>query len=235
VTCCVEYERQSGDECVGAPRETHHPRKSNRRVSFRTIYPTSFCRIGNFVAIGESRKLSPSLCCRGRWNVPNRFEFFLGAASKGKAWRTAATKPTCREILNVQRIDRNGAFMASMVLSFRRRHILWTILPVVGLAVCTDPLGPMDPCDLPDRLFAAFRVQPRRKKFRAFLVGQITFTNSPVPSLKRGGSRSSRNARRDAVDADSAFDEWRHRGRRSRVVLMPRRWHQVLEKQASQG
>ena len=39
----------------------------------------------------------------------------------------------------------------------------------------------------------------------------------PVPP--RGGSRSSRNAGRDAMDAIGAFDEWRWRGRRSRVVL----------------
>jgi len=29
------------------------------------------------------------------------------------------------------------------------------------------------------------------------------------------------------MDVDGAFDEWRYRGRRSRVVLMPRRWHQL--------
>jgi hypothetical protein len=31
---------------------------------------------------------------------------------------------------------------------------------------------------------------------------------------------------RDAVDAAVSPDERRYRGRRSRVVLMPRRWHQ---------
>ena len=39
------------------------------------------------------------------------------------------------------------------------------------------------------------------------------------------------NAGRDAVDADSAFDEWRERGRRSRVVLTPRRWRSSRWKQ----
>jgi len=34
---------------------------------------------------------------------------------------------------------------------------------------------------------------------------------------------------RDAVDADGAFDEWRRRGRQSRVVLTPRRWRQVSQ------
>ena len=56
------------------------------------------------------------------------------------------------------------------------------------------------------------------------------------PAPTRGALRG-RHGRwvRDAVDADSAFDEWRESGRRSRVVLTPRRWCQVLEKQASQG
>jgi hypothetical protein len=34
---------------------------------------------------------------------------------------------------------------------------------------------------------------------------------------------------RDAVDASSAFDERHQSGRQRRVVLMPRRWHQVRE------
>ena len=50
---------------------------------------------------------------------------------------------------------------------------------------------------------------------------------------KRGGSRSSRNAGRDAVDAGHVVahfvcvDERRGYVRRSRVVLTPRRWRQV--------
>src|SRR5665647_1784065 len=43
----------------------------------------------------------------------------------------------------------------------------------------------------------------------------------------RGGSRSSRTLRWDAVDAWLAADERKRRGRRSRVVLAPRRWRQV--------
>jgi hypothetical protein len=35
--------------------------------------------------------------------------------------------------------------------------------------------------------------------------------------------------RRDAIDADAATDERGVSVRRSRVVLMPRRWRQVLE------
>ena len=43
----------------------------------------------------------------------------------------------------------------------------------------------------------------------------------------RGGSRSSRTLRWDAVDAGRATDERARGGRRRRVVLAPRRWCQV--------
>jgi len=47
----------------------------------------------------------------------------------------------------------------------------------------------------------------------------------PVP--KEGRFAIVTNAGRDAVDADGAFDESAWGGRRSRVVLAPRRWRQV--------
>jgi hypothetical protein len=50
--------------------------------------------------------------------------------------------------------------------------------------------------------FRAPRVKPRFGKYSAFAVGQISDLNPPVSPDKRGGSRSSRNARWDAVDAD---------------------------------
>ena len=43
------------------------------------------------------------------------------------------------------------------------------------------------------------------------------------------------NAERDAVDAEALLDEQRGCGRRRRVVLTPRRWRQVLEKQSFSG
>src|SRR5450755_3168463 len=49
----------------------------------------------------------------------------------------------------------------------------------------------------------------------------------------RGALRNVTNAGRDAVDADGAKDEGAGRGRRSRVVLTPRRWRQVRGKQFS--
>jgi hypothetical protein len=46
------------------------------------------------------------------------------------------------------------------------------------------------------------RVKPKNQKYFAFAVRQISGLNLPVSPGKRGGSRSSRNARWDAVDVD---------------------------------
>jgi hypothetical protein len=55
----------------------------------------------------------------------------------------------------------------------------------------------------------------------------LTVCNVPP---HRGAFRDRHERRaRDAVDAGCATDEGADRGRRSRVVLMPRRWHQVGE------
>src|SRR5207302_1168657 len=69
------------------------------------------------------RKVSSSLWCRGRWDIPSRFttlEFSLVPPPKEKhseqrhGYRNhvrskgARTNPSCREKLEVQRIDRNG-------------------------------------------------------------------------------------------------------------------------------
>ena len=53
------------------------------------------------------------------------------------------------------------------------------------------------------------------------------------PAPTRGALRG-RHGRweRDAVDAAGARDECTERGRRSRVVLMPRRWRQVSDNAA---
>jgi hypothetical protein len=61
------------------------------------------------------------------------------------------------------------------------------------------------------------------------------FHSRAIPFRKRGVSRSSRTLVRDAVDVGGALTNAPARGRRSRVVLTPRRWRQVLEKQASWG
>jgi hypothetical protein len=53
------------------------------------------------------------------------------------------------------------------------------------------------------------------------------FHSCVVPSHLRGVSRSSRTLARDAVDARGALTKALICGRRSRVVLTPRRWRQV--------
>jgi len=76
-------------------------------------------------------------------------------------------------------------------------------------------------------------VQSPLSKIFPFAPAPNHFYNLRIPSHLRGVSRSSRTLERDAVDAGALKDERRGRGRRSRVVLTPRRWCQVLEKQAS--
>ena len=75
--------------------------------------------------------------------------------------------------------------------------------------------------------FRTPRVKPLFGKYSAFAVGQISDLNPPVSPDKRGGSRSSRNARWDAVDADALLTNGADRVRRRRVVLTPRCWRQV--------
>jgi hypothetical protein len=90
----------------------------------------------------------------------------------------------------------------------------------------TAPLaceGAHGPGDLPDGLFC---VQTRLQKYFAGAVGQIRCIESRVLS-RRGALANVINAGEDAVDAEALLDAQRGCGRRSRVVLMPRRWHQV--------
>jgi hypothetical protein len=77
--------------------------------------------------------------------------------------------------------------------------------------------------------FLTRRVQPLSQKYSDFQKPQITGILSASRSLERGAARD-RHGRweRDAVDATGA--RWTRRagcGRRSRVVLTPRRWRQV--------
>jgi hypothetical protein len=56
---------------------------------------------------------------------------------------------------------------------------------------------------------------------------QITSNNAAVPLIHEGRFAIVTDVERDAMDADGADDEGAGGGRRSRVVLTPRRWRQV--------
>src|ERR1700674_3581033 len=67
-------------------------------------------------------------------------------------------------------------------------------------------------------------VQPLLKKYSDFQKYQISPIWSPSRAHKRGASRSSRTLGAGGGGGGSAPDERHGRGRRSRVVLTPRRW-----------
>ena len=92
----------------------------------------------------------------------------------------------------------------------------------------------MAPTDLPGGLFGEFAVQSSLQKYFASPFGRNSFIDSPSRPI-RGAYASSRTLVRDAVDAAATQDERRFCGRRSRVVLTPRRWCQVCERQLSQA
>ena len=75
----------------------------------------------------------------------------------------------------------------------------------------------------PGQLTARF-VQPLVKKYSDFPKQQISSILPPSRAHKRGASRSSRTLGAGCGGRGSAFDERHRRGRRSRVVLTPRRW-----------
>jgi hypothetical protein len=64
--------------------------------------------------------------------------------------------------------------------------------------------------ELFNRIKLILAVQSHLKKFSAFPVGQITFTNLPRPVPLEGRLAIVTNAGRDAVDADGAADERAH-------------------------
>ena len=75
----------------------------------------------------------------------------------------------------------------------------------------------------PSGQFCGNLVQPSAEKFFALLILEIGSMVHLSRLGTRGGSRSSRNARRDAMDALVSPDERSRGGRRSRVVLASRR------------
>jgi hypothetical protein len=79
------------------------------------------------------------------------------------------------------------------------------------------------------------RVKPQNQKYFAFPECQIRRISIAIPSRQEGRIMIVTDVGRGAVDAGSADNERRESVRRRRVVLTPRCWCQVLEKQASQG
>jgi hypothetical protein len=74
-------------------------------------------------------------------------------------------------------------------------------------------------------------VQSHLQKYSDFPKPQITAIFRP--SCPKGGAARDRHGRGTGCGGrGGALDELRLSGRRSRVVLMPRRWHQVLREDA---
>ena len=81
-----------------------------------------------------------------------------------------------------------------------------------------------------------YPVQALCPKINRFRFSEIHVFLVSFRAGVRGVSRSSRNVERNAVDADVPVDERHRGGRRSCVVLSPRRWRQVRAKlKASRG
>jgi hypothetical protein len=106
--------------------------------------------------------------------------------------------------------------------------------------------SPYPPVICPSGVVAIFLSSPVCKNISLHPSGKSSLHIRAIPSHKRGVSRSSGNAGRDAVDAAASCVRWDRRAgflesvgdvrhaderccsvRRSRVVLTPRRWRQV--------
>jgi hypothetical protein len=79
---------------------------------------------------------------------------------------------------------------------------------------------------LPDGLFSDPRVQPLPQKYSCSLLTQITSISASVPS-HRGATRDRHGRGTGCGGRGGARDGRCQCGRRSRVVLTPRRWRQV--------
>jgi hypothetical protein len=73
-------------------------------------------------------------------------------------------------------------------------------------------------------------VQPASKKYSAFPVGQISATSSRHPASQEGRMRNRHETRGGMRWTRQRARRARQCVRRSRVVLTPRRWRQVLER-----
>jgi hypothetical protein len=81
--------------------------------------------------------------------------------------------------------------------------------------------------DLPDGQISDVPVQPHAQKYFPSRLTQITFTIRAIPSHLRGVSRSSRTRGGMRWTRAALLTRAPACGRRSRVVLTPRRWRQI--------
>src|SRR5712664_1508007 len=88
-------------------------------------------------------------------------------------------------------------------------------------------VGSQADIDLPDGLSDDFPVQPSLQKYSASRAPPNQNYIHRRPGPQRGVSRTSQTLGRDAVDAAARLTSDAASGRRSRVVLTPRRWCQV--------
>jgi hypothetical protein len=100
-------------------------------------------------------------------------------------------------------------------------QIVWSELSDFG-CICEK--------NFPNSFNVIWVVQMGLEKYFRFLSGQITGLFRAIPCSMRGAFRD-RHGRwaRDAVDADALLTNCADRGRRSRVVLTPRRWRHACE------
>jgi hypothetical protein len=118
--------------------------------------------------------------------------------------------------------DSNGSMgvgRVMMLLRIRRESALIFFKTAVG---AVDKKT-----DLPDRLFGERPVQSQLQKYSCSRVTQINSISPAVPSRERGVSRSSRTRRGMRWTRAALLTRALTCGRRSRVVLTPRRWRQV--------
>jgi hypothetical protein len=94
-----------------------------------------------------------------------------------------------------------------------------------GVLVCPAELRAT--ANLLSRVRLIWLVQSHLQKYFCSPRTQITPISAAIPPHLRGVSRSSRTLGAGCDGREDAADEQRMRGRRSRVVLTPRRWRQA--------
>jgi len=144
--------------------------------------------------------------------------------------------PACRRVF----IDRRHAgterrITPEPVIGPRLARTRWA--PIRPTATCAARREAEVTATLPFRLTGksprsrcphpTYLLSPSRKNILLFRIFGLSYYPSLSRPTKKGRIMIVANAGRDAVDADGASDEGAWSGRRSRVVLAPRRWCQV--------